>query len=63
MAKNKGHMLTCNEAVEKLGGSFDQNNVEIGVWSLKFYPNMMEKLVLKESIGTIVTEFLLFWVK
>ena len=45
MAKNKGHMLTCNEAVEKLGGSFDQNNVEIGVWSLKFYPNMMEKLV------------------
>ena len=48
-------MLTCNEAVEKLGGSFDQNNAEIGVWSLKFYPNMMEKLVQKESIGTIVT--------
>ena len=30
-AKNKGYMLTCNEAVEKLGGSFNQNNVKIGV--------------------------------
>ena len=33
--KKGGYPATCNKAVEKLGGSFSQNNFEILVTSIK----------------------------